>query len=100
RISSTRKRHGPRSLPSNSARAMPASYCASASRSIPNSPPARISSPPTFALARAPIAALLDKALNGAELGFEDGVALGGVAGDDLIALVKTADELRRRKVG
>src|SRR5712675_2905772 len=54
------------------------------------------------ALARAttPVAALLDKALNGGELGFDDGVTLGSVAGDDLLALVKTADELRRRTVG
>jgi 7,8-didemethyl-8-hydroxy-5-deazariboflavin synthase CofH subunit len=50
--------------------------------------------------ARAPTAALLEKSLNGGELGFEDGVALGRVAGDDLIALVKVADELRRRTVG
>src|SRR5258708_6879802 len=54
------------------------------------------------ALARAstPVAALLDKALNGGELRFDDGVTLGSVAGDDLLALVKTADELRRRTVG
>jgi len=54
------------------------------------------------ALARAttPVAALLDKALNGGELGFDDGVTLGSVAGDDLLAMVKTADELRRRTVG
>src|SRR5580704_16714801 len=50
--------------------------------------------------ATAPIAALLHKALNGGELGFDEGVALGTVAGDDLLALVKSADELRRRTVG
>jgi 7,8-didemethyl-8-hydroxy-5-deazariboflavin synthase CofH subunit len=50
--------------------------------------------------ATAPIAALLHKALNGGELGFDEGVALGTVAGDDLVALVKSADELRRRTVG
>ena len=54
------------------------------------------------ALARAtmPVAALLDKALNGGELGFAEGVTLGSVAGDDLVAMVKVADELRRRTVG
>ncbi|HXJ02706.1 MAG TPA: 5-amino-6-(D-ribitylamino)uracil--L-tyrosine 4-hydroxyphenyl transferase CofH [Micropepsaceae bacterium] len=46
------------------------------------------------------VAAILDRALDGRELGFADGVALGAVAGDDLLALVKTADELRRRKIG
>ena len=50
--------------------------------------------------ARAPFAAILDKSLAGSELGFEDGVALGQAKGDDLIALVKVADELRRRSVG
>jgi 7,8-didemethyl-8-hydroxy-5-deazariboflavin synthase CofH subunit len=54
------------------------------------------------AVARAtpPIAALLQKSLNGGELGFDEGVSLGSVAGDDLVALVKVADELRRRTVG
>ncbi|HYK78899.1 MAG TPA: 5-amino-6-(D-ribitylamino)uracil--L-tyrosine 4-hydroxyphenyl transferase CofH [Micropepsaceae bacterium] len=53
------------------------------------------------ALARAtlPIAALLERALNGGELGFDDGLALGSVRGNDLVALVKVADELRRRTV-
>jgi FO synthase len=50
--------------------------------------------------ASAPIANLLDRALKGDELDFAAGVALGSVAGDDLLALVKTADELRRRKIG
>ena len=53
-----------------------------------------------LARARAPVAAILDRALDGKELAFDDGVVLGGVEGDDLLALVKTADELRRRKVG
>src|SRR4051812_16148290 len=53
-----------------------------------------------LARATAPIGALLERCLNGRELGFAEGVALGGVAGDDLLALVKTADELRRRTVG
>src|SRR5882757_8541080 len=54
------------------------------------------------ALARAttPVAAILARALEGRELGFADGVALGRVDGDDLLALVKVADELRRRKIG
>jgi FO synthase len=50
--------------------------------------------------ARPAVAAILDRALDGAELGFDEGVALGAVTGDDLLALVKTADELRRRKTG
>ena len=50
--------------------------------------------------ARPDVAAILSRALEGRELGFDDGVALGGVEGNDLIALVKTADELRRRTVG
>ncbi len=50
--------------------------------------------------ARPEISAILEKALDGSELGFTDGVALAGVTGDDLLALVKTADELRRRTVG
>ena len=53
-----------------------------------------------LARAHAPIAALLEKALNGGELGFDEGVALGNVQGDDLLATVKVADELRRRTVG
>jgi 7,8-didemethyl-8-hydroxy-5-deazariboflavin synthase CofH subunit len=50
--------------------------------------------------AHAPVAAILHRALEGQELGFEDGVALGRVEGDDLLALVKTAEELCRHKVG
>ena len=53
-----------------------------------------------LARARPPVAAILDKALAGSELGFEDGVALGEVEGDDLFALVKCADEMRRRTIG
>src|SRR5258705_11837019 len=53
-----------------------------------------------LARATAPIAKLLDKALNGGELGFAEGVALGKLEGDDLVALIKGADELRRRTVG
>jgi FO synthase len=47
-----------------------------------------------------PVARLLERALAGAELGFEDSLTLATVKGDDLVALVKVADELRRREVG
>ena len=50
--------------------------------------------------AHAPVAEILHRALEEHELGYADGVALGRVQGDDLLALVKTADEMRRRKVG
>ncbi len=50
--------------------------------------------------ARPDVARILTRALEGHELGFDDGVALGSVEGDDLLALVKTADEMRRRAVG
>jgi len=53
-----------------------------------------------IARARPEVAAILSRALEGRELGYEDGVALGSVQGDDLLALVKTADALRLRKVG
>jgi 7,8-didemethyl-8-hydroxy-5-deazariboflavin synthase CofH subunit len=62
--------------------------------------PEEISLDSAIARATAPIAAILDRALDGEELGFSDGMALGDVTGDDLLALMKTADELRRRKVG
>jgi FO synthase len=42
----------------------------------------------------------LEKSLTGSELGFEEGVALAAVGGNDLLALTKVADELRRRVVG
>src|SRR5579871_3843569 len=45
-------------------------------------------------------APVLEKALGGDELDFADGVLLASAAGDDLLALVKTADEIRRRTVG
>src|SRR4051812_9380774 len=53
-----------------------------------------------IARARPDVAAILARAVEGHELGFEDGVALGAVEEDDLLALVKVADELRRRKTG
>jgi 7,8-didemethyl-8-hydroxy-5-deazariboflavin synthase CofH subunit len=46
------------------------------------------------------VARVLDRALSGKAPGFEDGLTLAQVEGDDLLALVKTADELRRRRVG
>ncbi|HVB99941.1 MAG TPA: 5-amino-6-(D-ribitylamino)uracil--L-tyrosine 4-hydroxyphenyl transferase CofH [Candidatus Dormibacteraeota bacterium] len=53
-----------------------------------------------FAAARPPVAAALEKALAGNELGFEEGLALATVERSDLLALVKVADELRRREAG
>src|SRR5580658_3963235 len=46
------------------------------------------------------VAALLENALAGNDLDFEQGLTLAAVEGDDLLALVKVADELRRRTVG
>ncbi len=46
------------------------------------------------------IARLLERTLEGAELGFDEGLALANVESTDLLALVKVADELRRRTVG
>ncbi len=46
------------------------------------------------------IARLLEQTLTGKELTFEEGLLLAEVDGADLIAAVKTADELRRRVVG
>jgi FO synthase len=43
---------------------------------------------------------VLEKALGGRDLNFDDGLALCGATGDDLLAVVKIADELRRRAVG
>jgi len=54
-----------------------------------------------LAKAQPGIARLLELSLAGGhELTFEDGLRLSSVEGDDLIALVKTADELRRCVVG
>jgi 7,8-didemethyl-8-hydroxy-5-deazariboflavin synthase CofH subunit len=47
-----------------------------------------------------PISRILDRALDGHELGLDHGLALAAVDGADLAALVLTADELRRRAVG
>ena len=46
------------------------------------------------------VARLLETALAGGELGLPDGLVLAQSEGDDLLALVKVADELRRRVVG
>ncbi len=46
------------------------------------------------------VATVLEKALAGDDLGFEEGLALATVEGQDLVALVRVADELRRREVG
>ncbi|HEX5422836.1 MAG TPA: 5-amino-6-(D-ribitylamino)uracil--L-tyrosine 4-hydroxyphenyl transferase CofH [Candidatus Acidoferrales bacterium] len=46
------------------------------------------------------IAVLLEKSLAGAELSYKDGLELSGIEDTDLPALVQTADELRRRKIG
>lgn len=46
------------------------------------------------------VASALEKALAGDDLGFDDGLRLATVEGDDFVALVKVADELRRRDVG
>src|ERR1700688_1754260 len=46
------------------------------------------------------VADALEKALAGNDLGLEDGLTLATVEGNDLLALVKVADELRRRVVG
>src|SRR4029077_14560011 len=42
----------------------------------------------------------LEKVLAGTDLGFEEGLTLPTVEGNDLVALVKVADELRRSTVG
>jgi FO synthase len=53
-----------------------------------------------LAAASPSVVGALEKVLSGDELGFEDGLALATVEGNDLLALVKVADELRRRVVG
>jgi FO synthase len=53
-----------------------------------------------LAAASPSVASPLEKALAGSDLGMEDGLTLAKVEGNDLLALVKVADELRRRAVG
>src|SRR5581483_2860286 len=53
-----------------------------------------------LAAARPMVASALERVLGGQELGFEEGLLLATVDDKDLVALVKVADELRRRVVG
>jgi len=46
------------------------------------------------------VAGIFERALNGDELSFEDGLLLARTRGHELDALVLTADEVRRRRVG
>lgn len=46
------------------------------------------------------VARVLEKSLGGKNLDFEEGLILGTATGDDLLAVVKIADQLRRRAVG
>lgn len=46
------------------------------------------------------VAHALDKSLAGEDLGFEEGMTLASVEGNDLLALVRVADEIRRRVSG
>ena len=46
------------------------------------------------------VAQALEKALAGEDLGFEEGMTLAKVEGDDLLALVRVADEIRRQVSG
>ncbi|HTR36715.1 MAG TPA: 5-amino-6-(D-ribitylamino)uracil--L-tyrosine 4-hydroxyphenyl transferase CofH [Bryobacteraceae bacterium] len=50
--------------------------------------------------ARPNVANPLEKALAGEEIEFGEGLTLANVEGDDLVALVRVADEIRRRVVG
>jgi 7,8-didemethyl-8-hydroxy-5-deazariboflavin synthase CofH subunit len=59
-----------------------------------------ISSERVLAGARPVVARVLEKALDGNDLDFDEGMVLAKVEGDDLLALLKVADELRRREVG
>ncbi len=53
-----------------------------------------------FGAASPALARVLEKALAGRDLNFDDGLVLSGTTGDDLLAVVKIADELRRRATG
>ncbi len=46
------------------------------------------------------VAGLLDRSLAGQDLGLEEGLTLAHAEGNDLVALVKVADEIRRRVAG
>src|SRR5437868_3657811 len=67
----------------------------------PNSPEWReISWERALAAGTANVASALEKALAGKDLCLEEGLTLATVEGNDLLALVKVADELRRRVIG
>lgn len=53
-----------------------------------------------FEAASPTVADVLEKALAGRDLDFDDGLVLCGATDDDLLAVVKIANELRRRAVG
>jgi FO synthase len=53
-----------------------------------------------FKAASPTVADVLERALAGRDLNFDDGLALCGAIDDDLLAVVKIANELRRRAVG
>jgi 5-amino-6-(D-ribitylamino)uracil---L-tyrosine 4-hydroxyphenyl transferase len=53
-----------------------------------------------LAAASPAVADALEKSLAGRDLGFEEGMTLASVEGNDLLALAKVADELRRLTVG
>src|ERR1017187_2451449 len=53
-----------------------------------------------IAAANRNVAEALEKVLAGNDLGFEEGMTLATVGGSDLLALLRVADELRRRTVG
>src|SRR5487761_550703 len=53
-----------------------------------------------LAAASPSVASALEKSLAAKDLGLEDGLTLAAVEGNDLVALVKVADEFRRRGVG
>ena len=53
-----------------------------------------------FKAASPTVADVLERALAGRDLNFDDGLALCGATDDDLLAVLKIANELRRRAVG
>jgi 7,8-didemethyl-8-hydroxy-5-deazariboflavin synthase CofH subunit len=67
----------------------------------PNSPEWReLSWERALAAGSANVASALEKVLAGKDLCLEEGLTLATVEGNDLLALVKVADELRRRVIG
>jgi 7,8-didemethyl-8-hydroxy-5-deazariboflavin synthase CofH subunit len=53
-----------------------------------------------LAAASPKIAGILERSLSGVEIGLDDGLLMSRAEGDDVIALVKVANEIRRRVVG